>query len=113
LCDPSLTRANLSSLETSIAHIIKRYTSVLFTYLLTYLLNCFNNRPNLVMYLLFRATVWLRHLVTWTLSDTCDAGAAGTIRTCEWSRQLATCSTSASPSHGWLRRLTLRRSNIQ
>ena len=35
----------------SIAHIIKGYTSVLFTYLLTYLLKCFNNRPNLVAYL--------------------------------------------------------------
>jgi len=31
LCDPSLTRANLSTFEISIAHIIKRYTNVLFT----------------------------------------------------------------------------------
>jgi len=31
LCDPSLTRANLSALEMSITHIIKRYTNVLFT----------------------------------------------------------------------------------
>ena len=31
LYDPSLTRANLSALETSIAQIIKRYTNVLFT----------------------------------------------------------------------------------
>jgi len=36
LCDPSSTRANLSALEMSIAHIIKRYTNVLFTYLLTH-----------------------------------------------------------------------------
>jgi len=27
LCDPSLTRANLSALEMSITHIIKRYTN--------------------------------------------------------------------------------------
>jgi len=35
LCDPSLTRANLSALELSIAHIIKPCTNVLSTYLLT------------------------------------------------------------------------------
>ena len=35
LCDPSLTRANLSALEMTIAHNVKRYTNVLFT-LLTY-----------------------------------------------------------------------------
>jgi len=33
LCDPSLTCANLSALEMNIAHIIKRCTNVLFTYL--------------------------------------------------------------------------------
>jgi len=37
LCDPSLTCANLSALEISITHIIKRYTNVLFTYLLSLL----------------------------------------------------------------------------
>jgi len=31
LCDPSLTRANISALEMSISHIIKCYTNVLFT----------------------------------------------------------------------------------
>ena len=36
LSDPSLKRANLSALEVSVAHVIKRYTNVLFTYLLTY-----------------------------------------------------------------------------
>jgi len=36
LCDPSLTRANLSALGTSIVHIIKHYTDFLSTYLLTY-----------------------------------------------------------------------------
>jgi len=35
LCDPSLTCANLSALEMSIAHVIKRYTNVMFTYLLS------------------------------------------------------------------------------
>jgi len=35
LRDPSLTCANLSALETSIAHIIKHYTNVLFTFTLT------------------------------------------------------------------------------
>jgi len=30
LCDPSLTRANLSALEMSIAHVIKRYTSTVY-----------------------------------------------------------------------------------
>jgi len=38
LSDPSLKRANLRALEVSVAHVIKRYTNVLFTYLLTYLL---------------------------------------------------------------------------
>jgi len=33
LCDLSLTRANLSALKITIAHIIKRYTNVLFTLL--------------------------------------------------------------------------------
>jgi len=33
LCDPSLTRANRSALEMSIAHIVKRCTNVPFTYL--------------------------------------------------------------------------------
>ena len=32
-CDPSLTRSNLSASEMSLAHIIKCYTNVLFTYL--------------------------------------------------------------------------------
>jgi len=31
LCDPSLTGANLSTLEVSIAHMIMRYTNALFT----------------------------------------------------------------------------------
>ena len=35
LRDPFLTRANLSALDRNIAHIIKRHTNVLFTYLLT------------------------------------------------------------------------------
>ena len=34
VCDALLIRANLSALEVSIAHIIKRYTNVLFSYLL-------------------------------------------------------------------------------
>jgi len=33
LCDLSLTRANLSAIKITIAHIIKRYTNVLFTLL--------------------------------------------------------------------------------
>ena len=33
MCDPSLTRANPSALEMSVAHTIKRSTDVLFTYL--------------------------------------------------------------------------------
>jgi len=33
LCDPSLTHANLSTLETSIAHIIKRKANAPFTLL--------------------------------------------------------------------------------
>jgi len=37
LCDPSLTRANLSALQINIAKIMKRCTDVLFT-ALTYLL---------------------------------------------------------------------------
>jgi len=37
LCDPSLTRANLSALEMSITYIIKRCANVLFTYLLSLL----------------------------------------------------------------------------
>ena len=40
LCDLSSTRVNLSALEMSISHIIKRYANALFTYLLTYLLAC-------------------------------------------------------------------------
>ena len=40
LCDPSLTRANLSALEMSIARIGKRHTNVLFTCLFT----CVKNR---------------------------------------------------------------------
>jgi len=35
LCDPSLTRANLSAFEISIAHIIKHYANILFTYLVS------------------------------------------------------------------------------
>jgi len=33
LCEPSLTHANLSALQMSIAHIMKCYTNVLFTLL--------------------------------------------------------------------------------
>jgi len=36
MCNASLTRAILSALEMSIAHIINCHTNVLFTYLLTY-----------------------------------------------------------------------------
>jgi len=32
LCDPSLTRANLGVLQMSIAHVIKPYTNVMFTF---------------------------------------------------------------------------------
>jgi len=43
LCDPSLTRANLSALKMSIAHTTKRSTKIVlfsyFLYLLTYNIN--------------------------------------------------------------------------
>jgi len=43
LCDPSLTRANLSALEMSIAQITKCYTNVLFTCFTYYRLKCHNH----------------------------------------------------------------------